>query len=275
MAARAIGSGVISFGLVTIPFKLYTAATSQNVSFNMLHKKCGGRMKQEFHCPVDNVTVERSDMVKGFEFARDQYVHFTDEDLKKLESSRTDSLEILEFVPMSTVDLVYVDKSYYVGPDKGSERAYLLFTQAMGEKSVVAVGRYWTRGRLQLVVIEPHASTDATRLGLIMHYMHYANEVRDFDEVGVDPEGARLKDIEMNLAHQLIGQLATDSFRPEKYHDEYQDRVRDAVDQKITGREIVLPYDGPQPAILDLFEALKRSIHGGVLPHVPSKRKAK
>lgn len=145
----------------------------------------------------------------------------------------------------------------------------------MGEKSVVAVGRYWTRGRLQLVVIEPHASTDATRLGLIMHYMHYANEVRDFDEVGVDPEGARLKDIEMNLAHQLIGQLATDSFRPEKYHDEYQDRVRDAIDQKITGREIVLPYDGPQPAILDLFEALKRSIHGGVLPHVPSKRKAK
>lgn len=265
MTARSIGSGVISLGLVSIPFKVYVAAASQNVEFNLLHKRCGGRMKQAYHCHVcvspgdqnDSVTVERSEMVKGFEFAKDQYVQFSEEDLKKLESPKIDSLEIVEFVPVSTVSLVYIDKSYYIGPDKGAERSYLLFTQAMGEKGVVAVGKYWTRGRLQLVVIEPHMSGD--KIGLVMHYMHYANEVRSFEEVAVTDTGD-FKKIELELAYQLIKQLSSEAFAPEKYRDEYQDRVREAVDQKITGREIVLSEEEPKPAILDLYEALKRSV---------------
>jgi|SRR5208337_700766 len=261
MAARAIGSGVISFGLVSIPFKLYTAASSQNVSFNMLHKKCGGRMKQEFRCHVDNVVVERTDMVKGFEFAKDQYVHFTDDDLKKLESAKTDSLEIVEFVPMSSVDLVYIDKSYYVGPDKGCERSYSLFTHAMYEKAVVAVGKYWTRGRLQLVIIEPVMTEKS--IGLVMHYMYYENEVRSLDEVGINSHQFPTQPLEIKLAFQLIGQLEASEFDAGKYRDEYQDRVRDAVDQKIAGREIVLAEDAPEPVILDLFEALKRSVKSG------------
>ncbi len=165
MAARAIGSGTISFGLVSIPFKVYTAASSQNISFNLLHKKCGGRMKQQYFCAVDNCTVERTDMVKGYEFAKDQYVQFTEEDLKKLEAAKSDSLELVEFVPESTVDVVYAEKSYYLGPDKGGEKAYQLLAQSMKRSGKIAVGRYNTRGREQLVLIRPYHH------GLIMHYV--------------------------------------------------------------------------------------------------------
>jgi DNA end-binding protein Ku len=254
MAARAIGSGTISFGLVSIPFKLYTAASSQNVSFNLLHKKCGGRMKQQYLCPVDNVVVERTEMVKGFEFAKDQYVHFSEDDLKKLEAAKTDALELVEFVPESTVDLVYMEKSYYLGPDKGGDRAYQLLAQAMKRSGKIAVGRYCTRGREQLVLIRPYHQK-----GLIMHYVYYANEVRNFDEVGVGSD-ATFKDIELDLADKLIDQLATPEFKADKYRDEYQDRVRTAVDQKVAGQEITVAEEAPRAQIIDLFEALKRSL---------------
>jgi DNA end-binding protein Ku len=257
MAARAIGSGTISFGLVSIPFKLSTAASSQNVSFNLLHKKCGGRMKQQYLCPVDNVVVERSDMVKGFEFAKDQYVHFSEEDLKKLQAAKTDALELVEFVPESTVDLVYMEKSYYIGPDKGGDRAYQLLAQAMKRAGKIAVGRYWTHGREQLVLIRPYHQK-----GLIMHYVYYANEVRSFDEVGVGSD-ATFKDIELDLADKLIEQLAHPEFKADQFRDEYQDRVRTAVDQKVAGQEISVAEEAPKAQIIDLFEALKRSLASG------------
>ena len=253
MAARAIGSGTISFGLVSIPFKLYTAASSQNVSFNLLHKKCGGRMKQQYLCPVDNVVVERTDMIKGYEFAKDQYVQFNEEELKKLEAAKTDALELVEFVPESTVDLVYLEKSYYLGPDKGGDRAYQLLAQSMKRANKIAVGRHWTRGREQLVLIRPYHE------GLIMHYVYYANEVRSFADVGV-PSGGAFKDIELELADKLIEQLSTAGFEAEKYHDEYEDRVKGAVEQKIAGKEITVSEEAPKAQIIDLFEALKRSL---------------
>ena len=253
MAARAISSGTISFGLVSIPFKVYTAASSQNVSFNMLHKKCGGRMKQQYLCPVDNVVVERTDMVKGYEFSKDQYVQFNEDELKKLEAAKTDALELVEFVPESTVDLVYMDKSYYLGPDKGGDRAYQLLSQAMKRAGKIAVGRFWTRGREQLVLIRPYHE------GLIMHYVYYANEVRSFADVGV-PTGGTFKDIELELADKLIEQLSTSAFEAEKYHDEYEDRVKAAVEQKIAGKEITVAEEAPKAQIIDLFEALKRSL---------------
>jgi len=260
MAARAIGSGTISFGLVSIPFKIYTAASSQNISFNLLHKKCGGRMKQQYFCPVDNCVVERTDMVKGYEFAKDQYVNFTEEELKKLNAAKTDALELVEFVPESTVDLVYMEKSYYIGPDKGGDRAYQLLAQAMKRSKKIAVGRYCTHGREQLVLIRPYHEK-----GLIMHYVYYANEVRSFDEVGVGGD-ATFKEVELDLADKLIDQLASAEFKADKYRDEYQDRVRAAVDQKVAGKEITVPEEAPRAQIIDLFEALKRSLGATAKP---------
>lgn len=254
MAARSIGSGTINFGLVSIPFKIYTAASSQSVSFNMLHKKCGGRMKQQYFCPIDNCIVERTDMVKGYEFAKEQYVQFAEGELKKLESPKTDSLELVEFVPESTVDFVHIEKSYYIGPDKGGDRAYQLLSKAMKRMGRVAVGRYWTRGKEQLVLIRPYRAK-----GLILHYVYYSNEVRAFDEIELGSDAA-FKPVEEQLADKLIEQLAKPEFNPKEFTDDYEERVKAAVEAKVSGQEIVVSQEAPKAQIIDLFEALKRSL---------------
>lgn len=253
MAARAIGSGTISFGLVSIPIKLYTATSPTNVSFNMLHAKCGGRMKQQYFCPVDNEVVDRKDIVKGFEHARDQYVQFTEEEMKKLESPRTGSLELVEFVPLASVDFVYVEKSYYVGPDKGGERAYRLLSESMERMGKVAVGRYFTKGKEELVIVRPY------KKGLILHNVYYADEVRAFDEVETGGE-IEFKDVERDLADKLIEQLDQDKFEPTRFKDTYGDRVRAAIEQKVAGKEVVASPEAPKAQIIDLLEALKQSV---------------
>jgi DNA end-binding protein Ku len=249
MAARAIASGTISFGLVSIPIKLYTATSPTNVSFNMLHQKCGGRVKQQYFCPVDNEVVDRKELVKGFEHARDQYVQFNEEELKKLESPR----ELVEFVPLATVDFVYVEKSYYLGPDKGGERAYRLLSESMERTGKVAVGRYFTRGREELVIVRPY------KRGLILHNVYYADEVRAFDEVETGGE-LEFKPVERDLADKLIEQLNQDAFVPDRFKDTYGDRVRAAIEQKVAGKEIVASPEAPQAQIIDLLEALKQSV---------------
>ncbi len=254
MAARSIGSGTISFGLVSIPFKLFTAASSQNVSFNMLHKKCGGRMKQQYFCPIDNCIVERTEMVKGFEFAKEQFVQFDEGELKKMESPKTDSLELIEFVPEDTVDFIQIEKSYYLGPDKGGDKAYQLLSKSMQRTKRVAVGRYWTRGKEQLVLIRPYRSR-----GLILHYVYYSNEVRAFDEIELGSETG-FKPVEEQLADKLIEQLATKAFNPKEFKDDYVERVKSAVEAKVSGQEIVVAQEAPKAQIIDLFEALKRSL---------------
>jgi DNA end-binding protein Ku len=254
MAARSIGSGTISFGLVSIPFKLYTAASSVSVSFNMLNKKTGNRLKQQYVDAVDKSIVERTEMVKGFEFAKDQYVQFTEEELKKLEAAKTDSLELVEFVPEDTVDLVHMEKSYFIGPDKGGERAYQLLSKTLKKVGKIAVGRFWTRGKEQLVLIRPYKAK-----GLILHYVYYANEVRSFDEVETGAD-ATFKDVEIDLAEKLIDQLSVAEFDASKFKDEYQDRVKAAVEQKVAGQEIHVAEEAPKAQIIDLFEALKRSL---------------
>lgn len=259
MAARSIGSGTISFGLVSIPFKLYTAASSKNVSFNLLHAKCGGRMKQQYFCPVDNEIVPREAMVKGFEYARDQFVRFSEEELKKLESPKTDELELVEFVPQSTVDLVYIEKSYYLGPDKGGDRAYRLLSESMDRTGKIAVGRYYSRGREQTVLVRPY------KKGLILHYVYYADEVRSFDEV--ETGGAsQFKDIEVQLAEKLIEQLQQPTFDVSKYRDAYQDRVRTAIEAKVSGSEVTAAPEAPKAQVLDLLEALTRSLGAQAAP---------
>ncbi len=256
MAARAISSGTISFGLVSIPIKLFTAASSQSVSFNMLHAECGNRIKQQLYCPVCDVVIDRKDTVKGYEYTKGQFVQFSDEELKKLEAERSSTLEIVEFVPLETVDFIQVEKSYYLGPDKGGDKAYKLLAEAMRRKERVAVGSWSARGKEQLVMIRPYLD------GLILHQLYYAGEVRAYDDVD---KGATFtfSDAEQDLADKLLDQLTVDEFDSEKFKDAYASRVLEVVDQKVAGQEITLAPEQPKAQIIDLFEALKKSLAQG------------
>ncbi len=253
MAARAITSGTISFGLVSIPVKLYTAASSEQVRFNMLHDKCGGRLKQRMYCPTDDEFVERGGTVKGYEYGKGRYVTFTEEELKKLEAERSNSIDIVEFVPIDTVDFIHVEKSYYLGPDKGGDKAYRLLNQSMDRTRKVAVGRWAARGKEQLVLIRPY------REGLLLHQLYYADEVRAFEDIET---GATFtfSDAEESMADRLIEQLSVESFAADQYSDEYAQRVRAMVEQKAAGQEITVAPEAPRAQIIDLFEALKKSL---------------
>jgi len=253
MAARSTGSGTISFGLVSIPIKTFTATSAQSVSFNQLHKKCGGRVKQQLMCPLDNEILQRTDITKGYEYTKDKYVQFSDEELKKLEAERTDRVDIVEFVPAESVDFIYIEKTVYLGPDRGGDRAYRLLSEAMTRMDRIAVGRFGTRGKEQLVLLRPYKG------GIVMHHVFYADEVRSFDEVD-RPGETEFKPVEAELADKLIEQLSTDKFDAEQYHDEYRDRVMQAVEQKAAGQEVTVAPEAPQAQIIDLFEALKRSL---------------
>jgi DNA end-binding protein Ku len=253
MAPRAISSVTVSFGLVSIPVKVYTAASSQSVRFNMLHEKCGGRIKQQLYCPVDDEVIERSDTVKGYEYAKNQYVQFSSQEVKSLDSEKSATLDIVEFVPEGAVDMVQVEKSYYLGPDKGGQKAYKLLSGAMERTGQVAVGRWMARGKDQLVIIRPYKE------GLLLHQIYYADEVRAFDEIDVG-DAVSFKPGEPDLADQLISQLSAETFSAEKYRDEYRDRVMAAVEAKVAGHEITAAPEQPIAQIVDLFDALKASL---------------
>ncbi len=256
MAARAISSGTISFGLVSIPVKLYTAASSEQVSFNMLHAKCGGRIKQQLFCPADNEVIGRNDTVKGYEYARGQFVKFTEDEIKGLEAERSNSIEIVEFVPLSGVDFLQVERSYYLGPDKGGDKAYRLLSESMRVTDRVAVGRWSARGKEQLILIRPYGKD-----GLVFHQLYYQHELRAFDEIDT---GATFtfSEKEQELAKKLIEQLSVDQFDATPYRDSFSDRVRAAVEQKAAGQELTLEASEPKAQIIDIFEALKRSLKG-------------
>lgn len=274
MGARAIASGTISFGLVAVPIKLYTAASSEQVRFNMLHEKCNGRLKMQFYCPVDDEIVERKSTVKGYEYSKGQYVRFEDSELKALEAARSNSVEITEFVPLSAVDMVQVEKSYYLGPDKGGDKPYRLLSQCMMAQEVVAVGRWAARGKEQLVLIRPYGKD-----GLLLHQLYYSNEVRAFDDIDT---GAvfDFSDIERELALKLIEQLTSKTFDSSQYHDSYEGRVLAAVEEKVAGQEITVAPEAPKAKIIDLFEALKKSLseaqsrtaNGDTVPLKPVKK---
>jgi DNA end-binding protein Ku len=253
MIARATGSTTISFGLVSIPVKLYTATSAQDVHFNQLHKTCGSRVKQKLFCATENVELERSDIIKGYEISKNQYVQFDEEELKALEAERFSTLDLVEFVPESTVDFVFIERSTYLGPDKGGEKAFNLLAKAMRSMERIAVGRYWSRGKVQLVLIRPY------RKGLILHQVYYANEVRGYDDVELGPDQA-FSEAEQQLAERLIEQLSETEFAPEKFHDEYSERVRAAAEQKAAGQQITVAPEQPAAQIIDLFEALKQSL---------------
>ena len=254
MAPHSLGSGTISFGLVSIPVKLYTAASSGNVSFNLLHAKCGNRIKQQTFCPVCNETVERNALVKGYEFQKDQYVRMSDEELKSLEGEASKVIDIAEFVPLSSVDPIYFEKTYYLGPDKGGEKPYRLLTDAMAKTDRVALATFVMRGKESLVLIRPAQD------GLMLHTMYFADEVRDFGEIEKG-KSVKLRDGELGLAERLIGELSHDEFKPEQYEDQYRGRVLELVNSKVEGKEITAAAPETQRAqVIDLMDALKQSL---------------
>ena len=254
MPARPIATSSISFGLVSVPVKLYaTGASKSRISFNMVHKDCGTRVKQQYICPKDDVVVSREDIVKGFEFARGQYVLFTPEELKVVEQPKTDSIRITEFVPSEQVDRLLLDRTYYLGPDKGGTRAYLLLSAALRETERVAIAKYATRGKQYLVMVRPFVE------GLLMEQLRYHDEVRDFGDVPVG-EG-KVDASELQLAIQLVGQASSEQFQAEQYKDEVRERMLELIQQKVEGEEIVSSVtEEPQTQIIDLMAALKASL---------------
>lgn len=253
MAPRAIASGTISFGLVSIPVKVYTATSPQKVRFNMLEPETGARPKQQYVSSVSGKVLGRNDMVKGYEYARGQFVQLDAEELKALEADSTNSMDIVEFVPLDTIDLVHIEKSYYLGPDKGGDKAYQLLGKAMRRRDHVAVARWAARGKEQLVLIRPY------RDGLILHQLFYANEVRAFADLDLGAD-LTFADVELDLADKLIDQLSAEDFVVDKYSDSYTDRVKELIDQKVAGQEISVAPEQPKAQIIDLFEALKQSL---------------
>src|SRR6059036_858942 len=231
MPAHATGSGTISFGLVSIPVKLYTAAASQSVSFNLLHAKCGSRIKLQNFCPVDNEVVDRAALVRGYEFAKDQYVRVSDEELKGLEGEASKIIDITEFVPLPKVDPIYFEKTYYLGPDKGGEKAYRLLADAMAKTERVALAKFVMRGKESLVLIRP------AQEGLMLHTMYFADEIRNFGEIDKG-QSAKIREGELQLAIHLIEELSAEGFNPDQYQDEYRLRVLDLVNLKVEGKEI-------------------------------------
>lgn len=250
---RSIGTGTVAFGMVSIPIKLFSAAeTASAVSFNLLHGKCGSRLKQQYVCPKDGEQVPRDQMVKGYEFAKEQYVTFTDDEIKSMQEEAQRAIEITEFVPLDKVDPIYYDGAYFLGPDKGGERAYRLLSAAMRETSRCAVAKWCARGKMYLVLIRPQQD------GLVMQPLHFADEVRRIDEVPVGEVDVR--EGELALAKQLIAQIARDEFRPEQYEDEVRKRMQAAIQRKIDGQEVTAAPEAPKAQIIDLMEALKASL---------------
>jgi len=254
MAPRTIASLTVSFGLVSIPVKLFSATESSHaISFNLLHKGCGSRLRQQYFCAKEDVPVSREEMAKGYEFAKEQYVMFTPEELKTMEEAGTHTADISEFVPIESIDPVYFDKAYYLAPDKGGAKPYALFARALRDSKRCAIGKWAARGKQYIVMIRPVED------GLVMQQLLYAGEVRSLEDLEIPP--GDVKDAELKLAQQLIEQQASDTFDPAPYKDEVRTRIEAAVQKKVEGQEITMaevPEGGGQ--VIDLMEALRASL---------------
>ena len=255
METRSIASLTISFGLVAIPVKLYSATiASGRISFNMLHAKDGARLKQQYICAKDGKVVDRSEIVKGYEFAKDQYVIFTPEEIKALEETGSHAVDVTEFVPLEAIDPVYFDRAYYLAPDKGGAKPYTLFARALRLTGRCAVGRWASHGRDHLVMVR------ALDSGLVMQQLLFSEEVRRIDDLEI--EDAPVKDAELKLAQQLIQQQSHDSFDPSEHVDEVKQRIEAAIARKVEGKELTIAEErGPAaPTVIDLMDALRASL---------------
>ena len=249
--ATTVWKGHLTFGLISMPVRMFAAARGERISFNQLHKECHSRLKQPLFCPVCNRNVERSEIVKGYEYEKDQYVLFSEEELDKIEPSSARVMEILEFVKLSEMDPLYFDSSYYVSPEDAGVKAYQLLMKAMEESGYGAIAKLTMHQREHIVIVRP-----GTR-GMTLHTMFYSNEIRAAESVSTDK--VEVKDQEKKLAQQLIESLAA-PFEPQKYRDEYQENLRAMISAKLQGRQVT---EVPQPhlaPVIDLMEALKKSL---------------
>jgi len=251
---RPTATATISFGMVSIPVKLFSATESKaSISFNMLHEKCKGRVKQQYICDRDEgVVVPRTEMVKGYEFAKDQYVVFTPEEIKKMEEEKTGLVDIVEFLDIKEVDPIYYENASFLAPDKGGEKAYRLLCDAMKKTGRVAVAKWAARGKQYLVLLRPLKNV------VVLQQLRYPDEVRALDEVPVGT--AESKENELKLAVQLIDQITSPAFDPSQYEDEVRKRMQAAIDRKIQGQEVSVAPEQPRAQIIDIMEALKASL---------------
>ena len=272
MATRSIASLSLTFGLVSIPVKLYSATeASKAISFNLLHKACGSRLKQQYLCVKEEVIVPREDMVKGYEFAKDQYVMFTPEELKALEETGTHTADITQFVPLKSVDPVYFDKAYYLGPDKGGAKPYALLARALRDSGRCAIGRWAARGKQYIVMIRP---IEDLVEGLVMQQLLYAGEVRALRDVDIPKTD--VKPAELKLAQQLIEQQSSEKFDPAQYTDDVRTRIEAAVQKKVEGQEITSTEAPAETGaqVIDLMEALRASLEKKPARKVQSEKPA-
>lgn len=257
MSARSMGSATVSFGLVSVPVKLYsTADNTSKIRFNWISPTSGSRVKQKYWDPKEERLVDRDELVKGYEFAKDQFVLFEPEELKVLDAQSSDAIDIVEFIPFDEVERLWLNKAYYLGPDKGGERAYRLLSAALRKTGRAALGRYAARGKEYIVLVRPMED------GLLLEQLYYPMELRSFEEVPVGD--AEVKDAELDLAVQLIEQASVDEFHPEQFEDTVHERIMALIEKKIEGEEITAaPEVEPEGKIIDLMDALKASLGEG------------
>lgn len=249
--ATTVWKGHLTFGLISIPVRMYAAARGERISFNQLHKECHSRLKQPLFCPVCNRNVERSEIVKGYEYEKDQYVLFSEEELDKIEPPSAHVMEILEFVKLDEMDPLYFDSSYYISPEEAGVKAYKLLMKAMEESGYGAIAKLTMHQREHIVIVRPGSR------GMTLHTMFYSNEIRAAESIPTD--NVEVKDQEKKLAEQLIASLAA-PFEPQKYRDEYQENVRGLIAAKLKGQEVTEVAQPHLAPVIDLMEALKKSI---------------
>ena len=255
MAIRAIDRVTISFGLVSIPTKIYsTGHPSEDISFHLLHAKDGSRLKQQYVCAKDGEVVTRGEMVKGYEYSKGHFVELTDEELDALDAVASNAIDIKEFVPLDSIDPIYLEKAYYLGPDSGGEKAYALLARALREQAVGGIASYAARGKSYVVLVRPYED------GLAMFQLHYPDEIRKWDEVPIG-KLPRVEHKELALAEKVVEQLVTKELHLDKYRDEVKERVRAKIDEKLeTGEQITAPEAPERGQVIDLMEALKKSL---------------
>jgi DNA end-binding protein Ku len=249
--ATSVWKGHLTFGLVSLPVRLFSAARAESVSFNLLHKSDNSRIKQVTYCQAEDKPVPRSDLVKGYEYEKGHYVVIEDEDIKKVAPKTAKVMEILEFVETKDIDPVYLESSYYMAPEAGGEKAYALLFSALQKSGYSGVAKIAMHNREHIVILRPGAK------GILLHTMYFTNEVRQVDEFRTDLD--LVKDKEMALAQHLIEALAA-KFEPEKYTDTYRDNLLKMIESKKKGQQVVEVPETHIAPVIDIMEALKRTL---------------
>lgn len=256
--ASTVWKGHLTFGLLSLPVRLYSAARGESVSFNQLHKSDHSRVKQVLYCQAEDKPISRSDIVKGYEYEKDKYVVVEDEEIKKVAPKTAKTMEVLEFVKAAEVDPIYLESSYYLAPDEGGEKPYALLFEALRQSGYFGVAKIAMHNREHIVILRPGSK------GILLHTMYYPNEIRQVEEFRTDTSTIKPKELE--LAKTLVESLEA-SFEPDKYKDNYRENLMAMIQAKVEGKEVVAPAEPVHKApVIDILEALKASLAEGKKP---------